>query len=725
MSQTVDTTWKGNLGSKAMNEKFGTLISHGNKEGFECIEGSTPDAVTIKAGKFLTKHGELVTETADNPDYFGPGGVGGAIPENTDSSARLDLIVVECQYAERVPFPPATYHILEGAPGSLVLPTCAGYQTPLALAVIDGSPDGTPVTAYSKIAPWPKMFYSNVDYDSLTGKWKVRHGDSMALRIMVISQDMADVFEGWDEGLRVETVPAGTLSDGDEITEADWVFAFDLSQIMTQMTNHSWENIHAPGVYEGMEAHKTGDDPTATSITIEPGVIVTRGFIRVAHLVAVDLVIPPNTDLTRPRIDAFVARHAYLGEGPAGAPSLHILEGTLGALPVWPNLTDDDIMIGWGVINAFTTTYAAIFRPVRTFFLNCTSARPPAAYRSYPTGMSVNDYWHGVTITDGSMPAWIAEYTPDTSVPYHLTAGWKLYYNAGGVADGALIALTEVVGITEDGITEIVTARGSLSSLGARLNVSLEQNGTLKADTVGVTQITTAVAGAGLGGGGGDALFVKVDDAEVSPTLEIYAAGMEITPDRLRVKPKGIGTGQLADDLTINSLTVPAIEKLTMAALSELEVNYLANFKTGSFLHLESGAYAQVHSGAIIQKDTGGRILLNDQEVTGTPGATDLYGAQLSRAIAVVTSPDTLAWGLNIASVTHTGTGYYTILFKRAMIDSDYGVFISVLGSAGAAQRFTSYVASPAGMVIYILDETGAYVDNDFIAEAKGGQLTV
>ncbi len=74
---------------------------------------------------------------------------------------------------------------------------------------------------------------------------------------------------------------------------------------------------------------------------------------------------------------------------------------------------------------------------------------------------------------------------------------FKVFMHPGGVADDAEITLVEAVKLTQDGIGELVAARGDFSTLAGRLNVVLNSNGTLKANVVSSSNIVDGTIATG------------------------------------------------------------------------------------------------------------------------------------------------------------------------------------------------------------------------------------
>ena len=166
----------------------------------------------------------------------------------------------------------------------------------------------------------------------------------------------------------------------------------------------------------------------------------------------------------------------------------------------------------------------------------------------------------------------------------------------GGVADDADITsgMVEAVKLTQDGIGELVAARGDFSTLAGRLNVSLNSNGTLKANTVGASQIvdasvgvaeiSTAIAGNGLSGGAGSPLSVFAGVNEISSAIagnglsggsgsplsvNVDDDTIGITSDSLRVKGGGIGYQQIKDNVAGDGLTGGTLVPLSVVTDGE------------------------------------------------------------------------------------------------------------------------------------------------------------
>ena len=108
-----------------------------------------------------------------------------------------------------------------------------------------------------------------------------------------------------------------------------------------------------------------------------------------------------------------------------------------------------------------------------------------------------------------------------------------------------------IADFTYDGST---TATVAVEADGSTLSVG---SGGVKVADGGITatQIATAVAGAGLAGGGGSALSVNVDDSSI-----------EINTDTLRVKAGGIATAMIAAGAVVSaSIAADAVDTVHIA----------------------------------------------------------------------------------------------------------------------------------------------------------------
>jgi len=146
--------------------------------------------------------------------------------------------------------------------------------------------------------------------------------------------------------------------------------------------------------------------------------------------------------------------------------------GTPAAVPVPPVFTNDQIPIAFALMEAGQSTYTDILRAPSIFRWNC-----------YLSG--------GVeTLRYGSQNAIRVIVAPNDLDWLDLKAG--VYYQMANTdltgTDGAAITTwTTIAGWDEDGdvtlkwlVDEVIAARGDMSSLGARLDVSLDKDGTIK-----------------------------------------------------------------------------------------------------------------------------------------------------------------------------------------------------------------------------------------------------
>ena len=129
-----------------------------------------------------------------------------------------------------------------------------------------------------------------------------------------------------------------------------------------------------------------------------------------------------------------------------------------------------------------------------------------------------------------------------------------------GSFTGAFVGTTDLPDLTDgNGIADFTydgstTATVAVEADGSTLSVG---SGGVKVADGGITatQIATAVAGAGLAGGGGSALSVNVDDSSI-----------EINTDTLRVKAGGIATSMIAAGAVVSaSIAADAVDTVHIA----------------------------------------------------------------------------------------------------------------------------------------------------------------
>lgn len=585
MTQKVRGNWHDPRNASYWNDRALAMSQPGVKRGLLCKLGGAADRVSITAGALMTHEGIAVEETTDLTDYFSSGS-GRPLTPNVEATDRIDLIVCNHQYAESFPDQPtATFSIIEGTAGALDfddLPATTRYQTIIGVARMAAGGTG-----YELFASWPITFRVNHAYDHATGLWKVATGAATTIRVMIVPQDFADLF-GWEPGIRVDMIASGEKADGATILETDWVNAFSIEataggsfsdlfaeivaargsrDLLGDRLSQSMEtngDLLAAAVFRqwildfidkgpkvGMRVHHTGDSTAAETIDIEPGSWISPMGLRVELLAAIEEEAIPANVSAYARWDLVTGRSVWTQPGQPAAATYQIVEGTPSASPAWPDRPANDTILAYGYIEAGATTYRTILNANIFKHHNC-----------------YTDVDHTVHILDGKLPAWIIEYQPNTEGTLSLVPWFKLYMHPGGVADDAAITVTEVLKITEDGLGELVDARGTFSTLAGRLNVSLNANGTLKANTVGASQIvdasvgvaeiSSAIAGDGLSGGAGSALSVNVDDSTI-----------EKNADALRVKGGGIGPTHLSVDVAGDGLTGGLIVPLSVVTDGE------------------------------------------------------------------------------------------------------------------------------------------------------------
>lgn len=112
---------------------------------------------------------------------------------------------------------------------------------------------------------------------------------------------------------------------------------------------------------------------------------------------------------------------------------------------------------------------------------------------------------------------------------------------------------------------------------------------------------------------------------------------------------------------------------------------------------IEMGSASQIvmNTGSSIIGSPGSYFMLPMTPAATNPIANEATGKHLSRAWALVADDGTLVDGLNVASVTKTGTGEYRVNFGRALTGLNYGGVATVQGigdySAVVAPVSSSY----------------------------------
>ena len=193
-----------------------------------------------------------------------------------------------------------------------------------------------------------------------------------------------------------------------------------------------------------------------------------------------------------------------------------------------------------------------------------------------------------------------------------LVADTKLTGSFTGSFTGAFVGTTDLPdlvsgnGISGGPYDGSVSKTFSVAADGGTLTVGV---GGVKVSDAGITstQISTAVAGAGLAGGAGTALSVNVDDSS-----------LEITGDSLNVKAAGVTNAMLANDgITLGTTAVDL--GATAASIVGL-TNLQATSITGSFNGDGSGITGIASTLNIAGESGTGAIALKTQTFTVTGG---------------------------------------------------------------------------------------------------------
>jgi len=106
---------------------------------------------------------------------------------------------------------------------------------------------------------------------------------------------------------------------------------------------------------------------------------------------------------------------------------------------------------------------------------------------------------------------------------------------------------------------------------------------------------------------------------------------------------------------------------------------------------------------------TGGAALA----VTTGIRATNTVSARASIVSNAVTA------GFNVASVSHTGTGSYTIAFSNALASANYQVSVLLIGDVGAAGISPGQTTS--GFGLSVVNVSGTPTDENFQFVVSGG----
>ncbi len=239
----------------------------------------------------------------------------------------------------------------------------------------------------------------------------------------------------------------------------------------TELLNHRWEGIIEPGVKQGFEV-TLGTDPPQTTISIRSGVLVTGDFCRIEETETIIDALPiPANEAEYPRWDLVVCEHRYLRSVPPPAAMYAIIQGEPSNTPTLPTLPPNCVPLAYCLLPAGGVRYTDILNFVTQFRYNCAWDDAAAAWR----------------IVFGAKMAMLVSITPSASPALSVSPGLRVFVHASNVPDGSIITWTRVMELTPQGFTELValaqeviTARGSMASLDARLDVSLGEDGAYK-----------------------------------------------------------------------------------------------------------------------------------------------------------------------------------------------------------------------------------------------------
>ena len=193
------------------------VIASGVIRGFRCSTGTDPNSVSIEAGEVWSRDADQITESTTLVNYFSAAS-GRALTPNVTANDRIDMVVAEYFYTASTT-KPAVYKIVEGTPAaSPKPPEESNVQVPIAYALMPAG--ATQYTIYYRA---PRIVRYNCYLDN--GTEKVRYGDQLAVRAFVVHDALT--FLDLVEGVHINLIDAGTLSDGDS-TGSSWVSSWTL-----------------------------------------------------------------------------------------------------------------------------------------------------------------------------------------------------------------------------------------------------------------------------------------------------------------------------------------------------------------------------------------------------------------------------------------------------------------------------------------------------------------
>ncbi|MBZ0273776.1 hypothetical protein K8I61_17185 [bacterium] len=600
------------------NDQLAGFIPEGVHRGYTCEIGSSPENVSIRPGQIMTRKGESIFLDTALANYFRADTLN-EIPANAGANPRHDLIVLEFVYVETWPDQPEPiYFILEGADeAGFTLPTYNQYQTPIAIGRCQPGQQ-----TYDLLVPFPERWVRNAVYDHVAGVWKIVDGAVMAARIQFIGKDFSEL-TGWEPGLRIELIAPGTLADDAEIEESDWQLVADygiggervvadaITELHRLVDLHLWDDVIQRGVVAGGRVTNDG----GTGITVDPVTVVTRQGYRVERTDPAAATIPLNTDSTNTRTDLVVARHNHTPPGAVPPMTIEIVPGTtapsvdVGALP------SDGEIIAFGLVEPLQQQYAHIVHAGRRWYSNC----------------YYNDD-HEIRIIYGDRGAFYVEVSPNINPTLGYAPNIAVYWHAGGVADDADITsgIAKVWELNGSGVVanvaEVVTARGNKTSLNARLNVVLDADGNLKADTVGNTQLQD------------DAVNTNeiVNNAVVTAKINDLAVTTGKI-DNLSVTSAKLANGAVtlgkiaADAVATANLENLAVETAKIDNLAVTEAKLAASAVTNSKIANSAVDANKIAASSVVNSKLGIKAVTADKvnyfTVSGNASRTDSYTA--------------------------------------------------------------------------------------------------
>jgi len=181
------------------------------------------------------------------------------------------------------------------------------------------------------------------------------------------------------------------------------------------------------------------------------------------------------------------------------------------------------------------------------------------------------------------------------------------------------------------------------------------------------SKIATSVAGDGLGGGNGAALFVRVDDSTI-----------EINSDILRVKAQGIDTNELATDAVTNAKIADSAVDTAQIANSAVE---------SAKINASAVTTAKINNGAVTSDKLGTNSVITSKILNANVTEAKLSVAVQNKLNAGAaagsigqTELDTSSGSINLSISTGTGGGFNGI--QGTLPGGQYGFYPRNGGSA-------------------------------------------